>query len=273
MRLTQAASISLLASCTLAVPTAPSSSPSNHPHPSHPDTSIDDILPPIVPINPRSGDPDFIRNLVTTATNGDRVALLDQPGDYIFDFNPATAPEAAVTTGQGGSAVAANAKTFPSLIRNGAAMTLGFLDACGMNTAHVHNRATELNVVVKGRLVTNMVIENGAAPIENTLETFQMANFPQGSIHQQFNPDCEEMVFVAGFNSEDPGTGQIAQNFFNLRGDVVSATLGGVQTFDGRDLESFKEMIPANVALGIQACLDKCGLKRNAKRDLRELVN
>ncbi|RDW90744.1 germin family protein [Aspergillus mulundensis] len=268
---------SLLTSTTLAVPTALKRSNYTHQDPDHDHPSensdINALLPPIVPVNPRSGNKDLITSLLLAPTQADRAALLTQPGDYIFDFNESNAPGGSESKGKGGFSVAAHSKTFPALIGNGAAMTLGFLGPCGMNTPHVHNRATELNVVVKGRLVTNFILENGARPVENTLDLYQMAVFPQGAIHQEFNPDCGETVFVAGFNDADPGVSQVAQNLFGLRGDVVQATLGGIQTFNGQDIESFREMIPANVALGIEACLDRCGLARNAKRSLEELVD
>ncbi|KAL4864700.1 hypothetical protein BDV12DRAFT_200863 [Aspergillus spectabilis] len=270
MRFTQITFFPLLAATVLGVPTAPKPQAT----PSNPDqyTDIGSILPLVVPINTRSGNQDLISKLILAPTQADRVKVLDQPGDYIFDFNESGAPGASESKGLGGFSVAANAKTMPSLIGNGASMTLGFLGPCGMNTAHVHNRATELNVIVKGRLVTNFVLENGARPIENTLSAYQMAVFPQGAIHQEFNPDCEDAVFVAGFNNADPGVSQVAQNFFSLRNDVVQATLGGIQTLNGQDIDTFRGMIPANIALGIDACLVKCGLNKNAKRDLSELM-
>ncbi|KAF5975127.1 spherulin 1A precursor [Fusarium coicis] len=258
-------SLLLLASSALAAPRAAQSS-----HHARGD-SIDDMLPPIVPINTRSGDRDLISKIITAPTQAERVKLLNQPGDFVFDFKAATG--AGEATGKGGRSVSATALTMPALIGNGASMTVAFLGPCGMNTAHVHNRATELNIIVKGRLVTNFVVENGAKPIANTMDTFQMSVFPQGAIHQEFNPDCEDAVFVAAFDNADPGVNQVAQNFFALNGDVVQATLGGVQTIDGKDIESFRAHIPANIALGIDACLNKCGIKRNAKRDLSELLN
>lgn len=232
--------------------------------------------PPVVPVNTRGGDKDLIAKLLTVSTQSERVKLLDQPGDFVFDFKPEdgeNAPSRSESKGKGGVSVSATSRTFPALIGNGAATTVGFLGPCGMNTAHVHNRATGLNIVVKGRLVTNFVVENGAEPIANTISLYQMTGFPQGAIHQEFNPDCEDTVFVAGFNDADPGVQQIAQNFFSLRPDVVQATLGGVQTLDGKDIESFRHVIPDNIALGIDACLNKCGLKRNAKRSLEELLD
>ncbi|KAL4882143.1 RmlC-like cupin domain-containing protein [Aspergillus karnatakaensis] len=265
--------VALLAGTAIAIPTG--SSPSSYPAPvpsTAPGANIDDLLPPVVPVNTRAGNEEIIQKLILAPTQQDRARLLNEPGDFVFDFNESNAPESSEGKGLGGFSIAAHAKTFPALIGNDAAMTLGFLGPCGMNTAHVHNRATELNVVVKGRLVTNFVLENGAAPVENTMSLYQMAVFPQGAIHQEFNPDCEDTVFVAGFNSADPGVSQVAQNFFSLRKDVLQATLGGIQTFNGQDLESFREMIPANIALGIEACLAKCGLSKNAKRDVSELL-
>ncbi|KAH7233700.1 spherulin-1A [Fusarium tricinctum] len=230
----------------------------------------DSVLPPIVRINTRSGDRDLITKLMTAPTQAERAKLLDQPGDFIFDFGNFTGAGEAV--GKGGRSVSATALTMPALIGNEGAMTVAFLGPCGMNTAHVHNRATELNIIVKGRLVTNFVLENGVRPIENTMDTFQMAVFPQGAIHQEFNPDCTDAVFVASFGSNDPGVNQVAQNFFSLRPDVVSATLGGIKTIDGKDIESFRDMIPKNIALGIDSCLKKCGIERNAKRSIEEIL-
>lgn len=235
------------------------------------DVNIDAIIPPIVPINTRGGNEELIAKLMTAPSAIDRFKLLDQPGDWIFDFKDVNAPNRSESKGQGGLSIAATSTTFPALIGNGVSMTVAFLGPCGMNTAHVHNRATELNIIVQGRLVTNFVLENGAKPVANTMDTFQMAVFPQGAIHQEFNPDCTDAVFVAAFPDADAGVNTVANNFFSLRPDVVSATLGGVQTLDGKDIDSFRHAIPANLAQGIDACLNKCGIKRNAKRDLTEL--
>ena len=236
-------------------------------------TDINAIIPPVFPINTRQGNDDLIAKLMTAPTQAERMKLLNQPGDFVFDFNEGASASSTETKGKGGASIGATSKTMPALIGNGGSMTVGFLGPCGMNTPHVHNRATELNIVVQGRLVTNFVEENGAAPVANTLSRFQMTVFPQGAIHQEFNPDCEPTVFVAAFNDADPGVQTIAQNFFSLRPDVISATLGGPQTLNGEDIESFRKSIPANIALGSDACLNKCGIKRNVKRGIDEIMS
>lgn len=84
--------------------------------------------------------------------------------------------------------------------------------------------------------------------------------FPQGSIHYQFNDSCEKATFVAGLNSDDPGTSQVAQNFFALNSGVVNATLGFPKTIDGKNIEEFRKAIPTNVARGIDICLARCNI-------------
>ncbi|KAF2007681.1 RmlC-like cupin [Amniculicola lignicola CBS 123094] len=180
----------------------------------------------------------------------------------VFDFNGAKpAPNA-----KGGAAKAANIESFPILTDLGISTTMGFLDACGMNTPHVHPRATEYLTAVKGSVAFGMILENGLvkagenAEVSGTLETYQGTVFPMGSIHYQFNPSCEKAVFVATLNSNDPGTSQIAQNYFNLDGDVVEASLGFPKNLDGKDINAFKKQIPANLAQGIKECLARCNI-------------
>ncbi|KAF5658707.1 putative spherulin 1A precursor [Fusarium heterosporum] len=137
----------------------------------------DSVLPPIVPINTRSSDRDLIAKLMTAPTQAERAKLLDQPGDYIFDFVHATGAGEAV--GKGGRSISATALTMLSSLPRSAALTL----------------------------------------------------------------------------------------------DVVSATLGGIKTIDGKDIETFRDIIPKNIALGIDSCLKKCGIKRNAKRSIEKFMD
>lgn len=197
------------------------------------------------------------QQLFIADTAVDRFTLLPDNKDFIFDFNqPQAGP------GAGGEIIAANRKAFPALVGTGAGMAVGRLNACGMNTLHVHPRSAELQIVVKGRIVTEMVPENGVnnadgtrRVITNTVEAFQMTPFYQGSIHTQFNPDCDDAVFIAAFPSEDFGTGQIADETFALSDDVIAATFG--QSIAGADIDKVRAAIPKNVALGVEECLKK----------------
>src|SRR5690606_10251062 len=132
---------------------------------------------------------------------------------------------------------------------------VGFLGPCGFNTPHVHPRGTELLVVTTGRLVTEMVPENGARVVKTLVEQYQMTLFYQGSVHTQYNPDCGEAVFVAFYPAEDFGTGQAVDGLFALSDDVVEAAFGGVI-----EVDQFRHLLPSTIAIGVNDCLKKCGL-------------
>jgi hypothetical protein len=205
--------------------------------------------------------------LTLADTAVDRFALLPQDSQFVFNFNDET------KKGKGGKAgdiIAANRKTFPALVGTGAGMAVGFLDGCGFNTPHVHPRSVELQIVTKGRLVTEMVPENGVfvnndpkqgrRVITNTIMENEMTPFYLGSIHTQFNPDCTPATFVAAFNNEDFGAGQVLDETFSFSPDVVSAAFG--QAVSGADVDKFKKAIPVSIAAGVEECLRKCNIAK-----------
>jgi hypothetical protein len=205
--------------------------------------------------------------LTLADTAVDRFALIPNDKDFVFPFgDPAKKP---LKGGLGGDLVVANRKGFPALVGAGSGMAVGFLGPCGFNTPHVHPRATELQIVVKGSVVVEMVPENNVLDakgnrrvIRNTLKEFDMTPFYQGSIHSQFNPSCKEnATFVASFNSEDFGAGQVADELFALDSDTVQAAFG--EAIDGKDVLKFKGKIPTTIAKGVGECLAKCGMKPN----------
>ena len=197
-----------------------------------------------------------IQKLVLTVKAADRIEAIQKDASFKFDFDEP--PEKTKTLGLGGHTVRADRESFPPLIGTGLSMTLGFLGPCGFNTPHTHPRSSEINVVVQGTLQTEFILENGARTVKNTLEKHQMTVFPQGALHTEFNPNCDDAIFVAGFASEDPGVQQAAQSFFGMDKDVVQAAIGNDFTFEGKDVGRFRGLIPENVAMGVESCLAKC---------------
>ncbi|KAM0718096.1 hypothetical protein Q7P37_006428 [Cladosporium fusiforme] len=191
----------------------------------------------------------------------------DQVHDAIaFDFKNAPAG------GEGGRILVANEDNFPFLVGEGIAGAVAFLEPCGMNSPHTHPRATEFLTVVEGELVTGFVLENGffkdaakeinalAFPFNTTLNRFEATIFPQGSIHFQFNPTCERAIFVASLNSADPGTSQVAQNFFTLDQDIVDITLGPKNKIDPSNVDKFRANLPPNLVRAVDSCMATCKL-------------
>ncbi|KAJ6581784.1 RmlC-like cupin domain-containing protein [Mycena capillaripes] len=191
---------------------------------------------------------DQVAKLRLDPTAVDRINDLSD-NQFIFDF---LNPPAGVTRGAAGHTVTATSGTFPAVIGNGVAMTVGFLGPCGINTPHTHPRATEINFSVNGTLRTGMLAENGARFVVNDLPPGSMTVFPQGAVHFEMNDGCEPAMFVAAFNGEDPGVLSLAQRFFGLPVDIVDITMGDIGV----------QQIPDNIAVGTDECLKRCGLAR-----------
>ncbi|KAF2395781.1 RmlC-like cupin [Trichodelitschia bisporula] len=189
----------------------------------------------------------------------------DLRGQTVFDFNTAAPAknDAGVVIELGGRKAAAAPANFPFLTNKGLSTTVAFLEPCGMNTPHVHPRGNEWLTVVDGSLEFGMILENGfAGEITGSLDKFQGTVFPQGAVHYQFNPSCDPATFVATLNNGDAGTNSIAQAFFGLNGEVISATTGFQFPQSGQNIDAFRGKIPVSLAKGVETCLAKCKIPK-----------
>ena len=232
---------------------------------------------------------DLINALTLAPTTVKRFTILSAQGpEYLkYDFNPSANPTVitGANKGLGGQGDLATSANFPMLIGQNIAVAVGFMNPCGMNTPHIHTRATEfLTVATGGPVRTGFVLENGLnTQINTTLTQYQGTIFPMGAIHFEFNDSCEPAVFIAGFSSSDPGLSSVAQNFFGLERDIVQADLGfpaslggagegaPVEDDDGmytRAIPGYQvagfvgsQGIPASFAEGAESCLVRCGIR------------
>ncbi|KAJ6471588.1 RmlC-like cupin domain-containing protein [Mycena vitilis] len=171
----------------------------------------------------------------------------------VFDFNNQPTP------GKGGSILLATVDNFPILEELGISGAISFIEPCGLNIPHFHPRASEILTVIEGVLDTGFVQENGFnTEIETQLGKYQATVFPMGSIHYQQNPTCSPAVFVAALGNEDPGRSDIATNFWMLPSDVIDAALGFPETIGGDTIDAWRSHLPANLAAGVDSCLQAC---------------
>lgn len=141
-------------------------------------------------------------------------------------------------------------------------MSVAQLGPCGLNTPHIHPRASELNLAVNGTLEVGMIAENGARLVMNTIHPGQATIFPRGAIHFEQNMGCDTVIFVAAFSDEDPGTTSIANQLFNLPKDILQAVMGGM---DNSGVQQLTIGLPTSVAFGVSECLARCNLNATSK--------
>jgi hypothetical protein len=182
---------------------------------------------------------------------------------FVFDFvNP---PPNSANKTAGGLLITAKEKTFPPLAGIPVSLAVNTIAPCGYIQPHVHPRATEMTVVVQGKLMTQYIAETGAIMVTNELPTFSSTLFPQGAIHTSFNPYCEEAKAVSAFTSNDAGIHFVATNFFGMDDDLVTGTLGGERVLSKEELATMRGGNPGNPFLS-EECMVRCGFMKSRKR-------
>lgn len=116
--------------------------------------------------------------LAYTAT--ERLSLIrsfGDPNDYFkFDLTPNGSLSNAAN-GLGGQAYLAEVGGYPVLMGTGLSVAIGYLNPCGLDSIHLHNRATEMVTLVKGvSLKTGFVLEDGFGIYPLFTSTMMSAN-------------------------------------------------------------------------------------------------
>lgn len=104
-------------------------------------------------------------NLKAALTTAERISLLasyGSPNDYFkFDLTP-NGSQSNAANGLGGQGYLAFAQNYPVLIGTGLSVAIGYLNPCGLDSIHLHNRADETVTLVSGQsLKTGFVLEDG----------------------------------------------------------------------------------------------------------------
>jgi oxalate decarboxylase/phosphoglucose isomerase-like protein (cupin superfamily) len=77
----------------------------------------------------------------------------------------------------------------------------------GTNPPHIHPRATEIGIVMKGELLVGIIgsLDSGNKLYSKVLRAGETFLIPRGLMHFQFNVGKMEASMVVSFNSQNPG--------------------------------------------------------------------
>jgi len=206
----------------------------------------------------KTRDPSLDANLVTAATQLDRLALLPSDDDWLFDF---TIQQPFYNFAPGG-VTNMNAATFPAAKGNGMTLAMLNLGPCAMLPPHYHPRASNYVVAVHGNTTTYMFEENGARLVTEVLTPGKATIFPQASMHMMVNNGCENAQLVSALNSDDAGTqniGNVLTNGFPF--GLVNAAFG--QNIAGAATAAKMDPVGTGSNWGLSECLQQCGIQPN----------
>ncbi|KAF8406014.1 hypothetical protein HHK36_008094 [Tetracentron sinense] len=120
-----------------------------------------------------------------------------------FFFN-GLSKEGNTTNVFGTNVTSADARAFPGLNTLGLSINRVDFAPGGLNPPHIHPRASETSVVIEGKLLAGFVT-TGNVLHSKVLKAGEMFVIPRGLVHFQLNVGKGKALFLAAFNSQNPG--------------------------------------------------------------------
>ncbi|KAL5702671.1 hypothetical protein ACHQM5_027856 [Ranunculus cassubicifolius] len=126
----------------------------------------------------------------------------------------------------GSKITSVNVAQVPGLNTLGISMVRIDFAPWGINTPHLHPRASEILTVLEGTLFVGFVTSNPENRlISKTLYKGDTFVFPMGLIHFQRNTGCGNAVAIAALSSQNPGAIGVANAVFGSNPPLPSEVL------------------------------------------------
>lgn len=113
----------------------------------------------------------------------------------------------------------------------------------GINPPHIHPRATELLILLKGELYVGFVSSSMGGTVNTlfatTISEGEAFVFPKGLIHFQLNVGKGAAVAFAGLSSQNPGVQQVAPALFMP--DIKDEVLEKAFRIDGDTVDAIQK--------------------------------
>ncbi|KAF8407209.1 hypothetical protein HHK36_006336 [Tetracentron sinense] len=141
--------------------------------------------------------------------------------DFFFD---GLSQEGNTTNVFGTNVTSADVLVFPGLNTLGLSVNRVDFAPGGLNPPHIHPRASETSVVIKGKLLVGFVT-TGNVLHSKVLKAGEMFVIPRGLMHFQLNVGKGKALFLAAFNSQEPGIVILPTTLFVSTPPIPNAVL------------------------------------------------
>ncbi|KAK0591915.1 hypothetical protein LWI29_010217 [Acer saccharum] len=111
------------------------------------------------------------------------------------------------------SSIPVNVNVFPGLNTLGMSMVRADFEIGGVNVPHFHPRATEIAVVLEGKIYSGF-IDTENRIYAKVIEKGDVMLFPRGLVHFQMNVGSTKATILGSFDSQNPGLLRIPSGIF-----------------------------------------------------------
>ncbi|WOL04207.1 germin-like protein 3-8 [Canna indica] len=145
----------------------------------------------------------------------------------------------------GASITPANVLSFPALNTLGVSMNRVDIAPGGVNPPHIHPRATELLLLLRGRLLVGFVSTENKL-FAKVLKPGENFVAPKGLVHFQYNVGEEKAFAITAFDSQFPGVVVAAPSLFAATPAIPDEVLTKALQVDQKVVDMIKSNFGKN---------------------------
>ncbi|GAU18005.1 hypothetical protein TSUD_51150 [Trifolium subterraneum] len=127
----------------------------------------------------------------------------------------------------GFTSMGVNSNVFPGLNTLGVSFVRADFDVGGVNVPHFHPRATEVAIVLEGKIYSGFVDTKNKI-FAKVLEKGEVMVFPRGLVHFQMNVGDVPATIFGSFDSQNPGLMKIPNVVFGseIKDELLEKAFG-----------------------------------------------
>ncbi|XP_068657363.1 germin-like protein subfamily T member 2 [Aristolochia californica] len=144
----------------------------------------------------------------------------------------------------GANVTSANVLSFPGLNTLGLSMNRVDYAPGGLNIPHSHPRATELVLVLQGRLFVGFV-STGNLLFSKVVRPGEIFVIPKGLVHFQYNVGKGKALAITVFNSQQPGAVLLSPTLFGSKPTIPGEILAKAFQIDEQLVNDIKSKFGA----------------------------
>ena len=182
------------------------------------------------------------------SVNGRPCKLMSEAGDD-FLFSSKLAKAGNTSTPNGSAVTELDVAEWPGTNTLGVSMNRVDFAPGGTNPPHVHPRATEIGIVMKGELLVGIIgsLDSGNKLYSKVLREGETFLIPRGLMHFQFNVGKTEASMVVSFNSQNPGIVFVPLTLFGSNPPIPTPVLTKALRVDASVVELLKSKFASGV--------------------------
>ncbi|CAL4926777.1 unnamed protein product [Urochloa decumbens] len=163
-------------------------------------------------------------------------------GDEFLFSSRATRGGDPMASPNGSNVTELDVNEWPGLNTLGVSMNRVDFAPGGTNPPHIHPRATEIGVMIRGELLLGIIgsLDSGNRYYSKVVRAGETFVIPRGLMHFQFNVVKEPATMVVSFNSQNPGIVFVPLTLFGSSPPIPTPVLVKALRVDAEVVELLK---------------------------------